>query len=420
MNSAVRYITEYFTKAPLKSHQVFSSMYNVLTNNSEVVREGAPLTNYTRKMIVKIVNNLSAKMEMGAPMAAMYLLGNPDHYKSHEFECFYWRNFVSFVERQWTILMDFADCGMSDGDNFPGDDEYDDVGIEQLVTENGQGGSESVKYEPRGETVRLTCTKGSFVGKSSTNDYRFRPDEHTTVSLYEWIQCSRRMSQTVTWSQPQHLQFYCYQPDHLLYDSHAVACDPEQRLYIVPNFIGPMLPCRDQGDRKYYCMTMLTFFALWRSGIDLKASDQSWEDAFNQHHFSAREIQIMDNFNLRYECYNTTDDLRSTLSPKGQKDNEGFVSDNDMQTGDDYGEDNGEDLAPMIIRPQTQKIMERAQMTVGELKQAGWCHFTPGHSQLHHAPNITLDLRLNSMAWNHILTVEKTRLWKQCLSLIHI
>ncbi|KAF8876567.1 hypothetical protein BD779DRAFT_1385458, partial [Infundibulicybe gibba] len=38
-----------------------------------------------------IVNNLSAKAEMGSPMVCMYLLGNPDHYKSHEFALFYWQ-----------------------------------------------------------------------------------------------------------------------------------------------------------------------------------------------------------------------------------------------------------------------------------------------------------------------------------------
>jgi len=39
--------------------------------------------------MTKIVNALIAKMEMGSPMASMYLLGNPDHYTGHKFVYFY-------------------------------------------------------------------------------------------------------------------------------------------------------------------------------------------------------------------------------------------------------------------------------------------------------------------------------------------
>jgi hypothetical protein len=135
VNSVVRYIMEYFTKAFLKSHQVFSSMYNILTNNAKPEGCGAVSSNHTRKMIVKIVNNLSAKMEMGAPMAAMYLLGNPDHYKNHEFTCFYWQNFVTFVEQQWTKLIDLAGPPMDDDDWFTEGHDYEDVGL--AWTEDG-------------------------------------------------------------------------------------------------------------------------------------------------------------------------------------------------------------------------------------------------------------------------------------------
>jgi hypothetical protein len=48
-------------------------------------------------MVLKIVNSLSSKMEIGAPMAALYLLGNPDRYASHDFVSFYWRNYVTSV-----------------------------------------------------------------------------------------------------------------------------------------------------------------------------------------------------------------------------------------------------------------------------------------------------------------------------------
>jgi hypothetical protein len=38
-----------------------------------------------RRLITQITNTLTAKLEIGGPMAALYLLGNPDHYTSHKF-----------------------------------------------------------------------------------------------------------------------------------------------------------------------------------------------------------------------------------------------------------------------------------------------------------------------------------------------
>ncbi|KAF9549158.1 hypothetical protein CPC08DRAFT_589173, partial [Agrocybe pediades] len=53
-----------------------------------------------RSLLTKIVNSLTVKMEIGAPMASMYLLGNPDHYTAHVFMPFYWRSYVDHIIRQ--------------------------------------------------------------------------------------------------------------------------------------------------------------------------------------------------------------------------------------------------------------------------------------------------------------------------------
>ena len=48
-----------------------------------------------RRLITQIINALTAKLEIGGPMASMYLLGNPDHYTSHKFVVVHWRSFVN-------------------------------------------------------------------------------------------------------------------------------------------------------------------------------------------------------------------------------------------------------------------------------------------------------------------------------------
>ena len=56
-----------------------------------------------RLLMTKIVNCLSAKMEMGSPMICLYLLDNPDHYSSHVFVPFYWQSFVSKAHATWNM-----------------------------------------------------------------------------------------------------------------------------------------------------------------------------------------------------------------------------------------------------------------------------------------------------------------------------
>ncbi|KAJ7198205.1 hypothetical protein C8J57DRAFT_997029, partial [Mycena rebaudengoi] len=53
----------------------------------------------------------------------------------------------------------------------------------------------------------------------------------------------------------------------------------------VPNFVGGGLPRADQGDRDYYCCTMMTLFKPWRQGSDLKGKLDSWDDAFTSTKF---------------------------------------------------------------------------------------------------------------------------------------
>ena len=60
-------------------------------------------------MLTQIVNNLTSKLEIGGPMASMYLLKNPDHYTNHNFRTFYWLNFVQAARHVWNP--DSEECG---------------------------------------------------------------------------------------------------------------------------------------------------------------------------------------------------------------------------------------------------------------------------------------------------------------------
>ncbi|KAF8229081.1 hypothetical protein L208DRAFT_1288356 [Tricholoma matsutake] len=105
--------------------------------------------------MTKIVNSLSAKMEIGAPMICMYLLGNVDHYTSHKFVPFHWQSFVTNAQSLWAPQNDLPD------------------------SEQGM------------EHVTLLKQGNQVVGMSPVSDYIAQPIELESISLYDWIAHSK-------------------------------------------------------------------------------------------------------------------------------------------------------------------------------------------------------------------------------------
>ena len=77
-------------------------------------------------------------------------------------------------------------------------------------------------------------------------------------------------------------------PGHPQHNSHVVKSDPLKK-DVVPNFMGGSLPCSDQGDRDFYCCTMLTLFKPCRTGRDLKNINETWDNAFVQYSFTDQQ-----------------------------------------------------------------------------------------------------------------------------------
>ncbi|KAF9035647.1 hypothetical protein BJ165DRAFT_1320698, partial [Panaeolus papilionaceus] len=127
---------------------VFDSIRSLFLKNSEMLGGGLSMQEKARKFMTKVVNMMSAKTEMGAPLISMYLLGHPDHYTSHIFIPFYWQRFVFEVRHVFQR-----------GDT-------DDANDERVV---------------------LYKKHDNFVALTHVQDYIFRPDIFENVSLYEWV-----------------------------------------------------------------------------------------------------------------------------------------------------------------------------------------------------------------------------------------
>jgi len=182
---------------------------------------------------------------------------------------------------------------------------------------------------------------------------------YANLNLYQWIQCytKRRRSKNkmeamaskladlecpesdAIESEEEGTRSDIYQPfqrPHPLYATHEARCDFKKLNTNVPNFVGGSLPRADQGDREYYCMTMLAIFKPWRSGADLKAGEENWDSAFTRHEFNTREETLLRNFGLKYECLDARDDFHSELKRKTKRahDGDSYVPYDDANSSD--------------------------------------------------------------------------------------
>ncbi len=91
IKAIVIYITDYITKFPLKTAAMFDTIQGVFNKNQEYMNGDSSREEKSRKLITQVVNSLTSCLEIGSPMASLYLLGNPDHYTNYTFTVFYWQ-----------------------------------------------------------------------------------------------------------------------------------------------------------------------------------------------------------------------------------------------------------------------------------------------------------------------------------------
>ncbi|KAL1685161.1 hypothetical protein GGG16DRAFT_66855 [Schizophyllum commune] len=370
MKAVVLYVSDYITKCSLKTYHIMSCIKAVFERHGPAFQGDPTDATSARRLMMKMVNALAPRMEIGSPMAASYLLGMPDHYKSHESVVFWWKNYVNRVLNDWP---------------------------------------DSTRADTFEERLVLKKEQGQFIGTSVVDDYAHRPRKFENYCLYEWVQCSKKSKRTPTQlkafldtkadeeaysdhepldefpeeraaqrrttcasdcvpdvledlddtpksvdlmdgsqtspmavnRQPPYAPFLDTHPQH---NSHHVWCDPSKRHYIVPNFVGGAIPRNDQGDREYYCAAMLTLFAPWRRGRDLREDGYNWDHAFRKYTFKARHLRLMENFNLRYECADARDDFRNELSKKRRAGAINFQVEEEDEDDVTYPETYGEDL----------------------------------------------------------------------------
>jgi len=350
IKAIVIYITDYITKFPLKTAAMFDTIRFIFNKNQEYLNGDTSREEKSRRLVTQVVNSLTSHLEIGSPMASLYVLGNPDHYTNFTFTVVYWKNYVSYIQHMSDTK--------SDPVNNPDEDSDDPDKLDN-------------------EKVRLLKKGNEIHGYSKMHDYIYRPPVYSDLNLYDWCRLSRKERSKSKKSTPKlnaktevreptpghdeldiiddneddeekiHTEdvesqvleqefkevieesddeldmftknvpaiqvendkkkWYKFMDEHPQSLTHKVKIVPHSEGH-VPNFI-PNLPRFDKGDRSYYCCTMLVLFKPWRLGNELKMESQDWDMAFNKHEFTFDQKKLMSYFNVKYECHDARHDF---------------------------------------------------------------------------------------------------------------
>ena len=432
IKATVAYITDYVTKPGLNTYSMFDTIRQIFVRNETLLADKDNTQASARSLVTKMVNALTAKLEIGSPFSCLYLLGNPDHYASHSFVNFYWRSFVR---------------------------EARSVFLSPL--------EENEEYTER---VMLNKTKGKFVALSRVHDYIYRPSVFGTVNLYDWIRSANKKRKTAKrrkenltedndfserdddsdsedelnmfsnpfigggiksetesdWVDSDQMsddelllddnnkfyedatRFHSFLPDHPQYQTNEVQCTPLSDL-VVPNFIGGTLPRSDQGDREYYCSTMLTLFKPWRTGNDLKNANESWERAFDEYNFTATQKALMDNFNLRYECLDARDDYSAQMRDSDKEKNKFWETSDENSLDQEYTgwKDDEEELNDEMYLNGSCRQNDAKEYEMQQVEQtvagAGWLDNSPDGIDIVDPNGIVPAVENTSSQWSSLI-----------------
>ena len=284
VSAVISYVTDYVTKHSLKTYNILNAIHTILGKNTTYLGDSEKQKQCTKKIMTQVVNSLSAKLEIGAPMASQYLLNYPDHYTSHLFQPLYWKSYVNH------ILLELENEQMND------DDQYDDENI--IVSKN----------------------RGDIIGLSKLDDYIYRPKKYSDICLYDWIRLFEKQKirkQKIPKSKYLQIEGMgimdpvtedTFLESHPQHGTHCVV-HYQKGKERVPDFIGGPLPCINKGNQEFYWATMLTLFKPWRQSTDIKNKTISWEKAFMEYNFIEFHLKIMKFFHIRYECNDAHEEI---------------------------------------------------------------------------------------------------------------
>lgn len=330
-NALVQYITGYVTKASVPTHVGLAALLYAIRklsgDGSSAPQAGA---DNPKSALMMTVNRMLSRQEISHQQVMSYLVGGGDHYKSHRFRVLFLGAFERFFDNVWDNVdasSQRASDGMTEaepgthavdrGDNGDNDALQEESSVRVRLTSHVEDA-----YD---EDVMLHIGAGTISAVNQQQDYMFRSEESEfeMMCLYEFVGMTEKMtkrSEDVRVQRREHgdagrgrrLEARGdFKREHPQYNTHMIR---RRTLWVIPVVLGDRIPRNDRSDeeRDRWARTMLILFIPWRHPKDVKASGESWFDAFERqrHLLRERHWEIVRNMNVLSECRDAADSLR--------------------------------------------------------------------------------------------------------------
>ncbi|WP_208346354.1 hypothetical protein, partial [Aetokthonos hydrillicola] len=336
------YVTNYIAKAEMKAHLAYAAVELGLQRSVDDRRIVEDLRVLSKRVLNKCAMALISQQEMSAQFVALYLLGQQDHYTSHEFRRFFWPNFEWYVELQLpspecrkTRKADSEEMEEEEEEKVL-DDEREEVD-ERMLEMDGEAEVLLEKYPEAGDFVERPGQVYDFVHRGNPLsdvclwEYMARVEGKRNVvrRAKEEVSDGEDMSDVEMGEAGEDLAAdneedgLGYVEGELSVLAHRDGTRPEvpfrtshrdrrrrsQKVLRpdearVPVPLGPTLPRRDrEEDLARYSRLMLILFKPWREAGDLKEKYGSWSEAFEAFQQTCPQWKrsIMDNMQMQHE-----------------------------------------------------------------------------------------------------------------------
>lgn len=197
------YITNYISKAQLKTHVAFAALELSVRKLNEYSEGDDEQTIRAKRLLQKCAHAMISHQELSAQMVCSYLLDLGDHYTSHEYSNLYWHSFEGFIERQVPRQSE-AQAHKDDEDQMVIDEDGDeDIEMrgnsteDSVTTSSGSDDAESEDEDNGGlplqddteEDVQISSgPSGELVARAGQIlDYQMRGQELNDICVWDFI-----------------------------------------------------------------------------------------------------------------------------------------------------------------------------------------------------------------------------------------
>ena len=300
----ITYCTDYSSKSPLKMQTTFDTIKAVVTNNMKE-SDDTDQQVLGKKLLMKMCNSLTVKMEMGGPLVAHYLLGGNGYYTNIKFKDLYWTTYIKHINEIESVIV-AMESNESDNEkqycliNDEVEQAIGDTYVEVLLDPNKEIVTVPVvsTYTMRGEAMNDINLFDFF------SSYEVKPFKtgNTSELFIFLLDNQTKRSSVYSYGQNYQERPIRFKKSYPKYGIEAIFKTTER---LVINLTGGKLP--QHGTEDYYQLVCVLFIP-WRNYSHFNHAS-TWENLYHTANIYQKHGIYLRHWNMLNECYDERDDV---------------------------------------------------------------------------------------------------------------